>query len=102
METADKSEPEITILTKLVPEDRMAKLTELRNMGAAIHNDTLSEHERALNENGFQVKYRPKVVSNTYLNYVKCAGCFGYYGKHSSGSIKRPARCVTMTKIINY
>ena len=91
LEHVHAKEPDIILMTKMSAEDRLLKLTELRNKGAMIHNGTLGEDERDFSQTGFQVKYRPKCDTNTSLDYVYCAGCFGSY--HKKFLSKHQKRC---------
>lgn len=82
LESVHKKENEVVYLNSLRGKERQAQLTKLRNIGAAKHNTSLTEHQRTLGDNtGFQVKYRPKTCNNTFLNYIQCAGCTAYYSK---------------------
>lgn len=91
METVHKTEPDILLLKKLGHRDRLLKLTELRNKGAASHNETLAGHERGFGSTGFQVKYKPKCSENTSLDYILCGGCHGFY--HKKFLWKHQRRC---------
>lgn len=74
-------QPEIIVLKTPSSAKCKLKLAESRNKGAKIHNDTLGENERVFNDDGFQVKYRPKCAKNTSRDYVLCAGCSGYHNE---------------------